>query len=428
MKIQALAPFRPFVARLRHAATNDARSEVSALLDGAAGEALRRAIGLTLRQQVGAFFTPTALADRCLDELDEIPVPVIDPTCGAGDLLLAVARRLPVRKSAAATLTLWGKCLSGQDVVPEFVEAARLRLILLAMARTGDSIDPNAGQKLLPNIKVGDALSTLRPNSVTGLLFMNPPFGSTTEFARHFNGTGRVARAGVFVDRAIDALKPGATLAAILPDVLRSGTNYRSWRESVPRRLLNVRVSVEGKFDPNTDVDVFTLIGQRKRRGTKESESVDWYQTTDLAQGTPLAGAFDVRVGQIVEYRDPRCGTRRAFITVRDVNAGQIQTRIANNWPAGDRAVRPPFVAISRTSSPHDARRVQASVIGGKRLVAVENHIIVARPRSGHLADAVRLVEWLNSTSVTTYLQRRIRCRHLTVAVIKELSWPGVTS
>lgn len=427
MKREALAEYRPFVAKLRAAGVDWTRSDVSALLDGAAGEALRKSVPLTTRQRVGAFFTPTALADRCLEQLPGIPTPITDPACGAGDLLLAAARRLPISRSAVETLKVWGQCLVGTDVVPEFVAAAKLRLALLAMQRTGDRIDIRLANRLLSNIRVGNGLASLGAETIGGLLFINPPFGTTTTYQRHFNGAGRVSRAGIFADKAIRALAPEAWIAAILPDVLRSGTTYSRWRRSVSQQLGEVVVSVEGKFDATTDVDVFTLVGRRGHVPENGAQRINWYQTTPPSDSRTIGDVFELHVGHIVAYRDQGGGTDRAFVTVRDLVSGAIQSRLTNHWPAGKRVVPTPFVAICRTSSPDDPRRVVASVISGRRPVAVENHIITAQPRSRTLEDAIKLMKWLRSPLITAQLQRRIRCRHLTLDALRDLPWPDAT-
>src|SRR3546814_13351615 len=57
---------------------------------------------------------------------------VLDPACGAGDLLIACARSLPILPSLEETLQAWGKRLYGRDIHPELVEVAQYRLALLA--------------------------------------------------------------------------------------------------------------------------------------------------------------------------------------------------------------------------------------------------------------------------------------------------------
>ena len=118
----------------------------SSLNNGAAVE-LRQAAGLRAQKAQGAFFTSASLADRAASALG---VSVreshfyFDPTCGVGDLLLAIARRMKVGSTASGTLALWGNQLIGCDISSVFVRATRARLAILAMQRAGcrESLSP----------------------------------------------------------------------------------------------------------------------------------------------------------------------------------------------------------------------------------------------------------------------------------------------
>ena len=63
---------------------------------------------------------------------------VCDPTCGAGDLLVACARQLPVGIDLISTIRNWESRLSGYDLHSNFVRATPLRLLLLAMLRCNE--------------------------------------------------------------------------------------------------------------------------------------------------------------------------------------------------------------------------------------------------------------------------------------------------
>ena len=90
----------------------------SCVLNGQASAEIRRLVPLDELRRLGAFFTPHELADELADPLRSAhgQVTVVDPCCGAGDLLLAATRALeePVRRgTASATLV-------GVDIVDEF--------------------------------------------------------------------------------------------------------------------------------------------------------------------------------------------------------------------------------------------------------------------------------------------------------------------
>ena len=87
------------------------------------------------------------------------------------------------------------------------------------------------------------------------------------------------------------------------------------------------------------------------------------------------------------------------------------------------RLFKPPFVVVNRTSSPGDIHRAPATLIKGKKSVAVENHLIVLTPRKGGMRSCRKLVKLLRSSTTDNYLNERIRCRHLTVGSVKDIPW-----
>jgi hypothetical protein len=81
----------------------------------------------------------------------------------------------------------------------------------------------------------------------------------------------------------------------------------------------------------------------------------------------------------------------------------------------------PPFVVIRRTSSPSDKFRASGTIIAGKKAVAVENHLIVIRPKNSTLKDCNELLKLLKSEQTNNFLNERMRCRHLTVGIVKKI-------
>lgn len=55
--------------------------------------------------------------------------------------------------------------------------------------------------------------------------------------------------------------------------------------------------------------------------------------------------------------------------------------------------------------------------------MAVDNHLIVAEPLTGGAARCQELLEVLDGPKVVHWLDERIRCRHLTVTVVRSLPW-----
>ena len=197
---------------------NAARTE-SLVLNGQASAEIRRLVSLDDRRRLGAFFTPHGLADELADPLRSAQgqVTVVDPCCGAGDLLLAATRALegPVRRGNAAAK------LVGVDIVDEFSQVARMRFALLTR-----TLSLNVAGRF----SAGDGLATRDVGDATHVM-LNPPFAAVPSHESYDWARGKVNGAADFVARIVVRLGPGIEVLAILPDVLRSGSRYRAVAE-----------------------------------------------------------------------------------------------------------------------------------------------------------------------------------------------------
>ena len=93
-------------ARVQHEAS------ITAALNGEPSIKLRGLVARDNLRKAGAFFTGAQLATRaCAPALSGLApkATIIDPACGAGDLLVACARKLPLDRDLETTLTTWGK-------------------------------------------------------------------------------------------------------------------------------------------------------------------------------------------------------------------------------------------------------------------------------------------------------------------------------
>ncbi|MEU5166222.1 hypothetical protein [Streptomyces mutomycini] len=406
------------------------RGEVQSALNGQAAEQLRVLVPRTVRRAEGAFFTGSHVRAR-FEELLEDATAFWDPACGAGDLLLAAAGKQDLGASMRDTLDLWGKTLRGGDLQPSFVRTARLRLFLLAAARhkeRGDPIDVDvaSGLELLKGIRVADAYSDLeKTRSYSGTLLLNPPFGSVQAPADCSWAGGSVSQAAVISLMSASKIGLGQQFVAILPDVLRSGSRYARWRSSI-ESIIDLRsVNLYGQFDDHTDVDVFLLAGRRRRqRHVREPSALWWPQRTSAST---IEDIFKVSVGTVVDNRDPHAGPKLPFLIARDLgDLKEIQAPDRTRQFAG-RTFKPPFVAIRRTSRPGlrsgGNARAAGTLVTGTQDIAVDNHIIVMKSQSGSVDECNQLIDVLSSPKTSAWLDNRIRCRHLTVGVVRSIPW-----
>jgi hypothetical protein len=403
-----------FSARL----DSDWESKATSSLDGEAGAELRRLVDLEHRRAAGAFFTGSVLAGKLLRGASLNPARhfIYDPTVGAGDLLIAAAKRLPVRGTLKTTLQSWGACLAGTDINPEFVEATKLRIALLARQRHGQRATlPKSWRNLLPHIRKGDGHKSDSMFRRATHVLLNPPYNQVRAPQGCAWSSGRVSNSAIFVMEALEKVSPNTQVLAILPDVLRSGSFQHHWREQVSDLARVHYVKRHGLFDRSADVDVFLL--QLRRRSSHNSRQVRWPTATDDAAQT-VGDYFNVHVGRVVPHRDPTSGRWHPYIHPRNLPLWKEINDSDERRRHEGKPYRTPFVALRRTSRPGDRYRAAAAIVKCARPVAVENHLIVCEPLDGLLATCRALVRALRSQAVNDFLDEKISCRHLTVGAV----------
>ena len=316
-------------------------------LDGRAGRELRSAVALHELRRLGAFFTGDRLASLVVDRAQHSANwrVVVDPSCGCGDLLLAAARRLPVEEDLEGTLLRWGAVLHGTDLVAEFVDVARQRLLLLALLR-GAKPPPSGKIDLaaaLPGLRVADGRAVI-DDLRADLVLLNPPYGRVIAPPDCAFASGLTTEAALWAADLSESLPDGVELVAVLPDVLRSGSRYVNWRARLAERLSIDEVVTAGQFDALTDVDVFVL------RATKRPDGrLTWPRQE--AVGPRLGEWCSVMVGAVVDKRDAHEGPWVPYVTTRELpNRGDF--RAIRRRRFAKRLFKPPFVVVRRTSRP----------------------------------------------------------------------------
>lgn len=405
--------------------TRDELSTIVTKINGAeVMKRLRMLIPITDLRDAGSFFTGDDLADIAVESI-EVPIglasKVLDPTCGAGNLLVACSKKLPISESLTETIRQWGKILAGWDIFPEFVETTKLRIILEAINRgcclRGSNLEELKG--LLPHVRCTNALIEKNAYGVFSHIIVNPPFGRIQAPKSCTWSNGFTNSAGVFIEHIVSNLKIGVCVVAILPEVLRCGTRYSAWREILDSKI-NHNLHLAGRFDRKTNVDVFLLCGVVRDLALGGGEQ-GWAGQQD--ESSRVGDKFSISVGPVVPFRDPEEGIRVPYIYPRILPKWEEVDSFSEYRCFSGRVVAPPFVVIRRTSSPSDRERAIATLIKGKARVAVENHLIIAEPKDGSLESCRKLMRILGDRRTNDFLNERIRCRHLTVGSVKETPW-----
>ena len=396
-------------------------TRVTAELDGRFGRYIIRRVSRVDRLAAGAFFTGTSTSTALIAPLVSMlrrGASVFDPACGSGDLLLAAARELPVRRTVEATLALWSDLISGRDLHQELVDVSKARLALLAWQRSNRSDRSKRGfNSFFPNIRVGNGLKSTAGWSAARIAVMNPPFRLVRLPEGTEWGTGRATEASEFVEAFLQNAAEGAHLAAVLPDSLRSGSRYERLRETVEGAAKIVSIDLHGRL-PGADIDVFILHGTKSKKG---GPAPNWSVAPTSAR--TVGTYFDVSVGSVVPHRDAKRGPVVQYLHARCLPlSGELNGSPENRRFAG-RTVLPPFVLVRRTSKPRQRRRITATLVLGDSPIAVENHLLILKPRDGKVDTCRVLLRRLTDSSAAIWMNQRIRCRHLTVQSIKELPW-----
>jgi len=426
------ATFQDYVASLEDLASRVLRrcdldpERISMALDGDVADQFRRLVPLDERKAAGAFLTGSMLGERVAEGISR-PVGadsvIVDPCCGAGDLLLRFLPRLPVTPDLHSTLTEWGDQVIGVDLNSDLLRAARARFVIAAGAR---GIPPAQGKpldldSLFPHVRVGNGLTETNALGRASHVAVNPPYTVLKAIPECEWGAGSVSTAAVFLEKCVKAAPPGSEVAAILPDVLRAGTRYKKWRAAIASRADLRQLDIYGSFDPQVDVDVFVLhLLVRGDPAADNSES--WWHDSSL-ETSRFSDYFRISVGPVVPHRHAEEGEEVAYLCAhrtipwRTIRAGELLRRFSG------RTVRPPFLVVRRTSSPSDAIRAVGTIITGDLRVAVENHLLILEPADGSLERCERALEILHDTRTTDWLNERIRCRHLTVGAVASIPW-----
>jgi hypothetical protein len=415
---------RLVAARLGTDPSEDNLSRIEAALNGQPAARLRELVPISKLRSEGAFFTGSCLSAWALqlwsDSISDDAV-FYDPACGAGDLLLACAQEYLRRTGLSQPASTLTQRFMGRDIHPEFVSAthARLALTLLGAGARIDSSSELA--RAFSQIQTGSGTEAHDALEKATHIIVNPPFRKVRAPGACPWAQGTVNSAALFMADLVEKSTPGTLILAILPDVLRSGSRYAKWRRFVEERARVASVRVYGRFDKDTDVDVFVLSLAVRAAPHADVDAI-WLPRL-VGDSKTVGDHFSISVGHVVDYRAKHQGPRVPFVRTGDLPPWIVLREVDSRRRWNGTMVKPPFVALRRTSAPGDPARAPATIIAGKRPVAVENHLIILKPYDGKLGTCHKLITVLQSSKTDAWLDQRIRCRHLTVGSVAELPW-----
>jgi len=397
------------------------KEEVEFFINGANAKAVSKHFKNITRKEYGIFFTDDELAAIVAKKIKKelaAGMKIYDPACGSGDLLLACTKYMPKKDTLTKTLRFWSNRLYGQDIFKEFIRSAKSRLFLsCAFSFCAEFKHVVSGGNYFDNLIAENFFKSNNAIHNVDCIVTNPPFSHVdlTGKVEWANGSGQLA--GLFIDNLIKKAKNGQRIIAILPDVLRSGSRYKKWRAFVGNNALSINVDIYGRFSREADIDVFILdlVVDKVAPCIKND-----FETTKTAYKNKISDIFKVSIGPVVPHRDIQDGLPTPYVDARN---SPLWEEIVSEKQCEYSCTlkKPPFVVLRRTSGPSDFPRLKASIIKGDMPVAVENHLIVLEPKDGKLNTCREFMKVAKSIDATNWVNNEIRCRHLTVTVIKKM-------
>lgn len=425
------------------------------------------------RKRLGVYFTPPHLVDHLVSRLaacgmDPVEHRLRDPAAGGAAFLVPVARikvsawrkrglgdgeivrRLRVHlvgREIEPDLAAIANALLQRMLVCEFQVAPKL-VARLALVKVGDSLDPKCASRDEIDHEVG-----------------NPPFlrlgGADKRLSRPIFSeiaSGRVNLYALFVRRALEEVPTGGLIGYVIPASFLGGPEFASFRKRVLQLADVVVVDlIEKRNDVFLDAIQDACFVVLRRRATELVEPSAYrarsgilrrdgeFTSRGVAQiepgGAPwrLPGIEMVRpstlkdwgyratVGYLVANRQPgRLHKRAARGRYPLIWAKSITTEGTLDFARGAAfkgsgwadapadatyVVRTPCVAVQRTSSRSQKRRLNAAPVSKAFItkhggIIAENHVILLVPTGRGAASAKSLAEALNKVTASAALDR----------------------
>jgi adenine-specific DNA-methyltransferase len=436
------------------------------------------------RKTLGAYFTPPHLVDHLVARLrafgmDPVRHRLRDPAAGGAAFLVPLARikvaawrevglddreivyRLRghlVGREIEPDLAVIANALVRRMLVREFRVSAKF-VSKLALVKVGDSLDPKSSARDVVDHEIG-----------------NPPFlrlgGMDKRLSRTIFGeiaSGRVNLYALFVRLALEEVSAGSLVGYVIPASFLGGPEFSSFRKRV-LQLAEVLVIdlIEKRRDIFLDAiqDACFVVLRRRPEALMEpvaSQATSGvfrrdgeFSSKDTAQiepdGAPwrLPGAelasssilkdwgYRATVGYLVANRQTKRLHKRAakdrypLIWAKAIATGGLldfkRGAAFKGWGWADApyVVRKPCVAIQRTSSRGQKRRLNAAPVSKAFIrehggIIAENHVILLVPISADAAAPEILADALNRAAASVELDRVCGSASISVRLLESI-------
>jgi adenine-specific DNA-methyltransferase len=241
------------------------------------------------RSARGAFYTPSALVTRLLQQATEQKVDwrtarVLDPAAGGGAFLINCAVRM--RESLMHCAPAFVLAQIESRLLGFEVDARAARLAQIALEILLADLSSECGRAARPMVRVCDTLSAV-PSEAFDLVVGNPPYGRITlsqelrrRYARSLYGHANLY--GVFTDAALQWTKPGGVIAFLTPTSFLAGQYYAALRgvlaQEAPPAAIDFIHARRGVFD---DVLQETLLATYRKGGQRARVQINYLDVSE---------------------------------------------------------------------------------------------------------------------------------------------------
>ena len=198
--------------------------------------ALREFLTPELRKGLGIYLTPDDVVKMMVEFVAPRPgQSVYDPACGSGTFLIETLKLLQANRKKNVQNPVWGT-----DKNP--------RMLLLAELNLGHYSDVTFQRRLIDSLfPILDDTNHWPDKNTFDIIFTNPPFGVMLEnnsfdlrefqTCRTRDGylVNRQPSEIVFIEKALEYLKPGGTLAIVLPKSIITNSSLDTARKALDK-------------------------------------------------------------------------------------------------------------------------------------------------------------------------------------------------
>lgn len=288
------------------------------------------------RKREAIFYTPEEIANfvatKLLDQIETPSPHTLDPACGGGILLLALAKKLLSNNDTEwkKNIALLEETIYGIDRDPHAAEVTRLLLILLAAERSEQPAYINSSDALLYNLRIGNSLlqpeedlqhsvptfsvkkafSAQRSRENFDIVVANPPYGLSRDnqiseeesilLKKRYSYMlrGKPNKYMLFIARGRELLAEKGRLSMIVPNSwlgIKSGSSLRKLflEEDSLRSLYLFEEPIF--TEPGVEAVIFSV----SRAGADQHIAIEKYISSDY-----LESSYQLPVKECMQLHD----------------------------------------------------------------------------------------------------------------------------